>query len=410
MNLLELVVIAWQGISDNRMRSLLTVLGIVIGIAAVIVLLAIGQGASVETQRQIQSLGSNLIYIRPGAVSASSVSQGQGSAATLTYDDAKTIGEICPAVEDVAPVYNASFQVQYAGQNTATQIQATEPNYCDIRNFHVAKGRFFTQGDINSYNRVCVLGDTVVENLFGEDEDPLGKSVLIRGELFEVIGVMEHKGVTQFNDQDDTVFVPLSTGYNCLFGQNASTGRAVRNILVAAKDGDDVTPAMFQITNVLRLRHRIVPPQPDDFTIRTQADLMETAESVTQVFTVLLGATAGISLLVGGIGIMNIMLVSVTERTREIGIRKAIGAKFSDILWQFVIEAIVLSLGGGIIGILCGFAGAALVASMAKWTTIITPWSVILSFFVSIAIGLFFGIYPARRAAKLDPITALRSE
>jgi putative ABC transport system permease protein len=234
--------------------------------------------------------------------------------------------------------------------------------------------------------------------------------VLIRGELFKVIGVMEHKGVTQFMDQDDVVFVPLSTGYNTLFGINASTGKSVKSILVSVKSDDDVAPAEFQITNVLRMRHHIIPPMPDDFMIRTQADLLETAQSVTQVFTLLLGATAGISLLVGGIGIMNIMLVSVSERTREIGIRKAVGARYAHILAQFVIEAIVLSLSGGIIGIACGLIGADVISRMAKWTTVVTPFSVILSFVVSLAIGLFFGIYPARRAAKLDPIIALRAE
>ncbi len=409
MSWLELVGIAWQGILDNRMRSILTVLGIIIGIAAVIILLAIGQGASLETQKQIQSLGSNLIYVRPGSVSTSSVSQGQGSAATLTYEDVQALREVCPAIGDAAAVYNAMMQVQYAGQNTSTQITATEPNYCDVRNFHTVKGRFFNQADMDSYARVCTLGDTVVENLFG-DEDPIGKSVMIRGELFEVIGVMEHKGTNQWTDNDDTVIVPLSTGYNSLFGTNASTGRAVKNIVITAKEEDEVNQAQFQITNVLRLRHKIVSPIPDDFTIRTQADLMQTAQEVTQVFTILLGATAGISLLVGGIGIMNIMLVSVSERTREIGIRKAIGARYSDILSQFVIEAIVLSLSGGIIGIALGLLGADMVGKVMHWTTFVTPISVILSFVVSIGIGLFFGIYPARRAAKLDPIVALRSD
>ncbi len=405
----ELVGIAWQGISDNRMRSILTVLGIIIGIAAVIVLLAIGQGAQIETQKQIQLLGSNLIYVRPGSVSTSSVSQGQGSAATLTYDDVQALREVCPAIGDAAAVYNAMMQVQYSGQNTSTQITATEPNYPDIRNFHAVKGRFFNQADMDSYARVCVLGDTVVENLFGE-EDPVGKSVLIRGELFQVIGVMEHKGTNQWTDNDDTVIVPLTTGYNSLFGTNASTGRAVKNIVITAKEEDEVNQAQFQITNVLRLRHKIVSPIPDDFTIRTQADLMQTAQEVTQVFTILLGTTAGISLLVGGIGIMNIMLVCVSERTREIGIRKAIGARFSDILAQFVIEAIVLSLSGGLLGIALGLVGADLIGKVMHWTTFVTPISVLLSFVVSIGIGLFFGIYPARRAAKLDPIVALRSD
>jgi putative ABC transport system permease protein len=406
----ELISIAWQGILDNRMRSMLTVLGIIIGIAAVIVLLAIGQGAKLETQKQIQSLGSNLIYIRPGSVSPSSISLGQGSAATLTYADAVAIREICPAVADVAAVYNSNYQVQHAGMNTSTSIVATEPCYCDIRNFRPIKGRFFTQADCDSYARVCVLGDTVVSNIFSEEEDPVGKSVLIRGELFNVLGVMEHKGMTQFNDQDDQIFVPLPTGYNTLFGSNAATGRIVKNILVEAKAEDEVSQAEFQITNVLRQRHKCMPPVGDDFIIRTQVDIMQTAQSVTEVFTLLLGTTAGISLLVGGIGIMNIMLVSVTERTRELGIRKAIGARYYQIMAQFIIEAMVLSLSGGVIGIAVGLLGAALVGNLAKWTTEVTPLSVVLSFFVSIAIGLFFGIYPARQAARLDPITALRAE
>jgi putative ABC transport system permease protein len=410
MDIRELIAIAWQGIRDNRMRSLLTITGIVIGIGAVIVLLAIGKGAELETQKQIQALGSNLVYIAPGAASTSSISAGQGSAATLTYDDCVAIRDFCPVVEDAVAVFNSNFQVQHAGLNTATRITASDPDFTTVRNIQAVKGRFFSQADYDSYARVCVLGDTVVENLFGEEEDPIGKTVVVRGELFTVIGVMEHKGFSGFQDTDDAVYVPLSTGYNCLFGTNASTGKSVKQILVQLKDADDVTPAEFQITNLLRLRHKIVPPIPDDFMIRTQADLMDTAQSVNRVFTILLGATAGISLLVGGIGIMNIMLVSVTERTREIGIRKAIGARYVDIMMQFVIEAIVLSLSGGILGIFLGLFGADLITRLAKWTTVVTPISVVLSFFVSIVIGLFFGIYPARRAARLDPIVALRAD
>lgn len=264
------------------------------------------------------------------------------------------------------------------------------------------------QGDVVKEGQVIAQMD--VSNIFGEGEDPVGKSVLIRGELFHVVGVMEHKGMGQFNDNDDQIFVPLTTGYNTLFGSNAATGRIVKNILVQAKSEDEVSQAEFQITNVLRQRHKCMPPIGDDFMIRTQVDLMQTAQSVTEVFTLLLGATASVSLLVGGIGIMNIMLVSVTERTREIGIRKAIGARYYQIMAQFVIEAMVLSLSGGVIGILVGLGGAYLVGYFAKWTTEVTPLSVVLSFIVSIAIGLFFGIYPARKAAKLDPITALRAE
>ncbi|MDQ5965306.1 MAG: putative transport system permease protein [Cyanobacteriota bacterium erpe_2018_sw_39hr_WHONDRS-SW48-000098_B_bin.30] len=383
-------------------------LGIVIGIASVITLLGIGQGAKVEAEKQVQALGVNLIYVRPGAANLSSVSQGQGSSATLTYDDAQAIKDNCPAVEDVAAQYNSGFQVQYGEQNTSTSVVATEPSYTEIRNFYPAKGRFFSLNDMKESTRVCVIGETVATNLFGE-ENPLRKQILIRGELFEIIGVMEHKGVTQMMDMDDQIFIPLTTGYATLVGLNTVTGRSVKSILVRGVEGEDMQ-AQFQITNLLRLRHNIQSPDSDDFTIRTQSDIMQTAQSITGVFSLLLGATAGISLLVGGIGIMNIMLVSVSERTKEIGIRKAIGAKYSQILSQFVIEAVLMSVTGGILGIALGVAGATALSQLAQWTTIVTPFSIALSFCVSLVIGLFFGIYPARQAAKLDPIVALRSE
>lgn len=400
--------IAWSGLSGNRLRSCLTVLGIVIGIASVITLLAIGQGAKTEAEKQVQALGVNLIYIRPGAVSSSSISQGQGTAPTLTYEDARAIKENCSAVQDVAPQNSANLQVQYGEQNTMTSVVGTDPSYVSIRNFFPRRGRFFSDNDMDQSARVCVIGDTVASNLFGT-ENPMRQSILIRGELFEVIGVMEHKGVTQGMDMDDQIFIPLSTGYASLFGLNSVTGRSVRSILAQAKTGEDLQ-AEFQITNLLRLRHNVQTPDGDDFTLRTQMDIMQTAQSITGVFSLLLGATAGISLLVGGIGIMNIMLVSVTERTREIGIRKAIGAKYSDILCQFVLEAVMMSLGGGLLGIALGIGGSHLIANLAKWTTIVTPDSVLMSFLVSLSIGLFFGIYPARKAAKLDPIVALRSD
>jgi putative ABC transport system permease protein len=407
MNVIQLFSIAWQGILSNRLRSGLTVLGIIIGIASVITLLGIGEGAKAEAEKQVTALGVNLIYIRPGSVGTGGISMGQGTAPTLTYEDAQAIKENCPAVQAVAAQYNSTYQVQFEENNTSTSVTATEPSYPEIRNFFPKRGRFFNDSEMNEAARVAVIGDTVTTNLFHGD-NPIGRRILIRGELFEVIGEMEHKGVAQGNDMDDQVFIPITTGYSTLFGLNQVTGRSVRSILVQSQKDQDLQ-ANFQITNLLRLRHNI-QTEEDDFSLRTQADIMQTAQSITGVFSLLLGATAGISLLVGGIGIMNIMLVSVTERTREIGIRKAIGAKYGDILSQFVIEALLMALSGGILGILLGVIGSHSISTFAKWTTVVTPISVILSFCVSLAIGLFFGIYPARKAAKLDPIMALRSE
>lgn len=409
MSLLELIKIAWQSIVANRMRSSLTVLGIIIGIAAVIALLAIGQGAKVETDKQIQALGTNVLMLRAGAASTGHVSLGMGSAATLSLEDANAIRNTCPDVDNVAPGIMSNQQIQHGNQNTLTTVTATTPDYPDVRNFYPAQGQFINQIDIDHAKRVCVLGQTVASTLFN-DVNPIGKSILIKGELFQVIGVMEYKGATQFMDMDDQVFIPLSTAYSRLIGNKSVGGHSVSWVVIKVKTDDQVLPAEFQITNLLRRRHKIRPPFTDDFILRTQKEFAETAESVTGIFTVLLGSTAGISLLVGGIGVMNIMLVSVTERTREIGIRKALGAKPQDILWQFVIEATVLSLSGGLAGIALGLLSSYCIATFAKWTTIVTPESVILSFCVSIAVGLFFGIYPARRASKLDPIAALRSE
>jgi len=409
MNLLNLIKLSLRSISSNKMRSGLTVLGIIIGIAAVIALLAIGQGAKIETDKQIQSLGTNVIFIRSGAANTGNVSLGVGTTNTLTLEDANAIGRICPAVENVVPGLQGPLQVQYGSLNTNTIVCGVTSEYPLVRNFHTARGRFFNGLDEQRSARICTLGQTVVETLFGDD-DPIGKDVLIRGELFRVVGVMEHKGASMFVDQDDQVFIPLTTAINRLFGFRPSRGRSVGFIMCQAHSDDDVLPAVFQITNLLRLRHHIRPPFLDDFAVRTQAELMQTAETITTVFTILLGSTAAISLLVGGIGIMNIMLVSVTERTREIGVRKAIGARHRDILMQFVIEATVLSFTGGIIGVILGVVVSYVVAGILRWHTVVTPISVILSFGVSILIGMFFGIYPARQAARLNPIDALRTE
>ncbi|MFN8658370.1 MAG: ABC transporter permease [Candidatus Obscuribacterales bacterium] len=409
MSFSELVLIAWQGLISNKLRTGLTVLGIVIGIGSVITLLAVGKGAQVQAQKQIQSLGVNLITIRPGQASSGGIAMGGGSSATLTYDDALAIKNSVPAVADVAAVYNASYQIQYGPNNTNTQVTGTEPSHQDIRNFYAQRGRFFSDAEVQQAARVAVLGTTVVDNLFGR-EDPIGKTILIRGELFEVIGVMESKGAGAMGDTDDCIFVPLTTGYNTLFGLNTVTGRNVRQILVKAKSEEEVDSAQFQITNLLRLRHNIQPPLEDDFMLRTQQDIMQTADQVTQIFSLLLGATASISLLVGGIGIMNIMLVSVSERTREIGIRKAIGARYWHILMQFVLEATCLSLAGGVLGIIVGIAGSQAITSFANWTAVVSNESIVISFGVALCIGLFFGIYPANRAARLDPIIALRTD
>lgn len=409
MSFKELILIAWQGLLANRLRTGLTVLGIVIGIGSVITLLAVGKGAQVQAQKQIQSLGVNLITIRPGSANTGGVSMGGGSSSTLTYDDALAIKSAAPAVAEVAPVYTGNYQIQYGGNNTLTQVTGTEPSHQEVRNFYANRGRFFSEAELQQAARVAVLGATVVQNLFGR-EDPVGKTILIRGEIFEVIGVMETKGAGAMGDTDDVVFVPLTTGYGTLFGLNTVTGRSVRQILVKAKTEEDVLPAQFQITNLLRLRHNVQPPLEDDFMLRTQQDIMQTADQVTAIFSLLLGATASISLLVGGIGIMNIMLVSVSERTREIGIRKAIGARYFHILMQFVLEATCLSIAGGLIGILVGVGGAMAISNFANWTAVVTPESVVISFAVALFIGLFFGIYPANRAARLDPIVALRTD
>ncbi len=386
-------------------------LGVIIGIGAVIAMVTIGRGAQAQTESQLKSLGSNLIFVQSGvAVTGSPASQGAGSATTLTWDDARAIARTCSAVSNVAPALNLRAQVVLSDLNTNTFIFGTTPEYVEVRDFLPLTGRFFNQAELDQAARVAVLGQTVVGNLGLTPETALGQTIRIQGEAFSVIGTLEYKGTNQFRDQDDQVVIPLTTMVSRIVGINALQGIALDNIAVSAKSSDQMDAAQYQITNLLRLRHKILPPRSDDFIIRNQADLLSASNSVANIFTALLGGSAAISLVVGGIGIMNIMFVSVTERTREIGIRRAIGARRSDILWQFLIESIVLSLFGGLLGVFLGVSASQIINLTFGWHTGIALDSVFISLIVCLIIGIFFGLYPAWKAARLDPITALRSD
>ena len=400
--------IAFKALGRNKMRSGLTMLGIIIGVAAVIAMIAIGSGAKARIQEQIASMGSNLLIVLSGSATSGGFRWGSGSVPTLTVEDAKAIAAECWAVKYSAPVLQGITQVVYGNQNWSTITFASTPEALLIRDWPVAKGRAFTQSDLEGAAKVCLLGQTVVENLFG-DIDPVGQVVRVRQFPFTVVGVLSVKGQTTWGqDQDDVVYVPLTTGQRLLFGQQFPG--MVRSISVQATGPDTMKLSEDQITQLLRQRHRIRANQDNDFTVRNLTEAMSTAEESARVMSLLLGAIASISLLVGGIGIMNIMLVSVTERTREIGIRMAVGARGRDILYQFLIEALVLSLIGGLIGIGIGVGASKLISQFFKWPTLISINALFLSFFFAGGVGIFFGFYPARKAAQLDPIEALRYE
>jgi len=387
------------------MRSFLTMLGIIIGVAAVIAMLAIGQGAEYSVKQQIASLGTNVLMVFPGAQQQAGVRVAAGSAVTLTEDDAEAIATECPAVQFISPGSFAGGQVIAGNLNWNTHIQGVGPDYLEIREWPVEYGEFFTSQDVKSATKVCVLGTTVATNLFPES-DPVDQTIRIRNVPFKVIGVLTSKGQNAMGqDQDDVILAPYTTVIRRL-----AHWQNLAYVLVSAVSLQDIATAQQQITDLLRMRHKIQPYEPDDFTIRNQTDIASAATATTQILTILLASIASVSLLVGGIGIMNIMLVSVTERTREIGIRMSIGARARDILTQFLIEALVLSLLGGSTGIVLGVIGSSAISNFAKWPTIITAFSIILSFGFSIAIGIFFGFYPARKAALLNPIDALRYE
>jgi putative ABC transport system permease protein len=400
--------IAFRALKVNKMRSALTMLGIIIGVGAVIAMLAVGTGASKRIAEQISSIGSNLIMILPGATTSGGVRMGSGTQPTLTMGDAEAIQKECSAVSNVAPILSGVAQIVYGHQNWSTGVVGTTPGMLTVRDWPVASGRSFTDQDVKSATKVCLLGQSVVDNLFG-DMDPIGQAVRIKKIPFTVIGVLSTKGQSpQGQDQDDTILVPVTTAQKKLFG--TTFPGMVRIIMVKAKSTEDLSSAERQINDLLRQRHRIGPKQDNDFTVRNLTSIMQTAEQSTKVMTILLGAIASVSLLVGGIGIMNIMLVSVTERTREIGIRMAIGAKTWDIRLQFIIEALILSLIGGVAGIVIGVSGSEAISFFAGWTTIVSPLSVFLAFGFSGLVGIFFGFYPAYKASLLDPIDALRYE
>ena len=410
MKLLAAFRIALRALRVIRLRSALTMLGIVIGVAAVIAMVAVGSGATQRIQEQIQAIGSNLILIIPGSITSNGVRLGSGATVTLSEDDVKAIAAECPAVAAVAPTVRGGAQVTFGNSNWATQITGTTPDYLTIRDQPVASGAAFTADDVNSGAKVALLGQTVAQNLFG-GADPVGQSIRIKNVPFTVDGVLSAKGQSPSGqDQDDIILIPLTTAKRQVVGANQANAGSIGAIMVQAINAGAMDEAQREMESLLRQRHRIQPGQDDDFTVRNLSDVFAAQESSARVMSILLGAIASVSLIVGGIGIMNIMLVSVTERTREIGLRLALGAKARDILSQFLVEAVTLSILGGVTGILFGVATSALISHFAGWNTLVSPTAIVLAFVFSGLVGVFFGYYPARKAALLDPIDALRYE
>lgn len=409
MNTFSAIKTALDALRINKMRSALTMLGIIIGVSAVITMIAVGAGARVQVSKQIESMGSNLLLVLSGATTSGGVRMGMGTEPTLTVDDAKAIAsELSNIIAFAAPVHSGTTQVVYGNQNWSTIVNGSMPEILDIREWAVTSGRSFTQKDVDGATKVALIGQTVLENLF-YSEDPVGKIIRIKKIPFTVIGTLAKKGLSPIGqDQDDAIYIPLTTAQKRVFGTKLPG--SVRIIYIKATDKDVLNDAENEIKELLRQRHRIASGKEDDFTVRNLTEMMSASENASRIMAILLGAIASVSLIVGGIGIMNIMLVSVTERTREIGIRMAVGAKPRDILMQFLIESVVLALLGGIIGIFIGIIGSKVITYLAGWQTLISTWSIVLAFGFSSIIGIFFGFYPAKRASMLDPVECLRSE
>jgi putative ABC transport system permease protein len=403
------VLTAFRILFRNRMRAGLTMLGIIIGVGAVIAMVSIGHGAKAVVQAQVASMGTNVIIVLPGATTVGGVRGSQGSGVTLTVSDALELKKRVPLLSDTGWSKRDVMQIVYGNKNWNTPVNGISPSYLTIRDWSYSSGGTFTQADMEAGARVALLGQTVVENLYDVGEEPVGSVIRIKNVPFRVIGVLVPKGQSaQGSDQDDIIFIPFSTAERKVLGTQFLG--SVGALFASTDHPDDLPAAVEGIREVLRARHRLQPEQQDDFTIRTQVDIGLVQEGTSQTLTLMMFSVASISLLVGGIGIMNILLVSVTERTREIGVRMAVGAKRRHILMQFLIEAMTLSLVGGLLGIVFGVVGARITTVVAGWPTIISAESILIAFFFSLAVGLFFGLYPANKASRLNPIEALRYE
>ncbi|HEU4684197.1 MAG TPA: ABC transporter permease [Nitrospira sp.] len=403
------ILTALRVLSRNRLRAGLTMLGIIIGVGAVIAMVSIGEGAKLAVQTQIATMGTNVIIIWPGATTVSGVRSAQGGAVTLTVADALDLKKKIPLLSDTAWAKRDVMQIVNGNRNWNCPVNGISPSYLTIRDWSFTSGGPFTQADLDSAARVALLGQTVVENLFEPGEEPVGAVIRIKNVPFRVIGVLSPKGQSaQGSDQDDIIFIPFTTAERKVFG-TLFLG-SVQSVFGSTDRTEDLPEAVEQIREVMRSRHRLQHEQPDDFTVRTQVDIGKVQEGTSQTLTVMLFSIASVSLLVGGIGIMNILLVSVTERTKEIGVRMAVGAKRHHILMQFLIEAMTLSLFGGALGIACGLVGAKLATIIAGWPTIVSGEVIAVAFFFSLVVGLFFGLYPANKASRLNPIDALRYE